>query len=256
MDMRDILIYFAIKYEGDYELIRRAIKDKEKVGLDELNNTLKSVSSNTITFLDDNYPICLKQLYNPPFVLFYYGDITILNKVKSLGVVGTRSPSNYGVEVTNYLLGDLLEKEDVVIVSGLAIGIDSLAHEIALNKNRKTIAVLANGLDEYYIKNNLYLYNRIKENGLILSEYPSNSKVDKSKFRVRNRLIAALSNAVLIPEANIKSGTSITINSAIELNKEILCVPSSILEKDSLTNYLIKEGAKCIFDYKDILDEL
>ena len=256
MDIRDVLIYFAIKYEGDYDLISSAIRKKERIEQVLIDEALSKLKCNVITFLDENYPIYLKQIYKPPFVLFYYGDISILNKARKLGVVGTRSPSNYGKEVTSYLLNDLLSKEDIVIVSGLALGIDSLSHEIALNNNRKTIAILANGIDDYYIKNNLYLYNRIKEEGLVISEYSPNCKVDKEKFRVRNRLIAAFSDALLIPEANIKSGTSITVNYALENDKEILCVPTSILDKNSLTNYLLKQGASIVLDYKDIIDEL
>lgn len=256
MDIRDILIFFAVKYEGNFEKISSAIKNKEHIKREDVEKCINELDCNVVTILDNNYPSCFKNIYKPPYVIFYHGDVSLLSRKKYLSVVGTRKPSNYGKSVTTDLLNSVLENEDVVIVSGLAIGIDSLAHSIALNNNRKTIAILANGLNEYYIKSNNELFNKIKDNGLIISEYPPFCKVDHEKFKVRNRLIAAFANALFIPEAKMKSGTAITVNYALENNKEILCVPTRIDETDSLCNFLIKEGAKVVLEYNDIIEEI
>ena len=255
MEVRDILIYLSIKYKGDFEKIYSAIITKEEVDYNKVDEVISSLKHNAITIIDDNYPDLLKQTYKPPIVLYYYGDIDIINNRRKLGVIGTRHPSEYGSDVTQSILNDVL-KEDITIVSGLAIGIDSLSHQCALKNNKKTIAVLANGLDSYYLDNNINLFNSIKEKGLILTEYPMGVKLNKDNFKVRNRIIAGLSKAIFVPEANKKSGTSITIKYALEMDREIMCVPSSIFNKESLTNFLLKQGAKIVLNSEDILEEI
>lgn len=255
MKIRDILIYFSIIYDGDFDLIYQAIKNKEQVDERTCEKTNKELKYKTITIIDNDYPIYFKVLSKPPFVIYYQGDKNLLYKNKRLSVVGSRKASTYGEKITKSLLKDVLEIEDVVIVSGLALGIDSFAHEIALKMNRGTIAVLANGIDSYYLKDNYALYNSIKENGLIISEYPPKVKITKEKFLLRNRLIAALSPTLFIPEAKNKSGSSITANYALELGKNIICVPKNI-EIDSLCNTYIQQGAKLIMTADDILEEL
>ena len=224
MNIKDILIYFAIHYEGDYSKILDAIKRREKVNGDEVDQVVQSLSCQTLTILDENYPYYFKEIYRPPFVLFYHGDISLLESPLRLSVVGTRNPSIYGQESTYTLLSNLLEKENVLITSGLAKGIDKIAHEVALESNRKTIAILANGIDYCYPEENLDLYEEIKEKGLILSEYPNALKPKREQFGQRNRLISALSPTLFVPEARMKSGTSITVHWAIEQNKNVLCM--------------------------------
>ncbi len=254
MEIRDILIYFSIIYEGDYFKIMNAIKLKEQIDINNMKVVLSRIKSSTLTIIDENYPKALKEILYPPLVLYYYGDISLINHDKILAVVGTRHPTDYGKEVTRNLILDLLNHEDIVIVSGLALGIDSIAHEACLTKGAKTIAVLANGIDNYYLKTNMQLYENIKENGLILSEYPFCVEASKENFPFRNRIIAGLAKNILVPEANTKSGTSITIQRAIEFNRNVLCVPCDII-KDSLTNSLIHDGAKMVLNYMDILEE-
>ncbi len=253
MTIRDILIYFSFKYEGDYEKIMKAIKTKETIDMDFYNKI--DFSINCITILDNNYPEEFKQLYKPPLILYYEGDINLLFYKKKLSVVGTRKPSSYGKKVMHMIINEVLKMEDVLIVSGLARGIDTLAHTLCLENKRKTIAVLAQGIDKYYLKNNQELLDRIKQEGLVISEYPPGVKIKKENFSFRNRIIAVLSKNIFVPEANSKSGTSITLNYALELGRNVLCVPKNI-DADSLCNTFISQGAKPIISFYDVLEDL
>ena len=134
--MRNILIYFAIKYHGDYQKILNAIKTKEKVQNEDLQK-IKNIKA--LTIIDENYPLSLKNCYMPPFVIFYQGDISLINEENLLSVVGSRNPSDYGVKATKKVLNDFLSEYDCIIVSGLAKGIDTLYHQIALKNKRKLI---------------------------------------------------------------------------------------------------------------------
>lgn len=251
--MRNILIYFAIKYNGDYTKILDAIKKKEQVDLEEIEK-IKKQGVKAITVLDDNYPSYLKEIYAPPFVLFYEGDVSLLYQKPRLSVVGARQATNYGKEALIKILDEVL-LHDVVIVSGLAEGIDSIAHKEALKHNKKTIAVLGTGIDVCYPKSNISLFNEIKQFGLLLSEYPSSNMGNPNNFPMRNRIISALGDALLVADAKFKSGTQITVRYALEQGKDIFSIPHSIFE-ESFCNLLIKEGAKPIFNGNDIIEEI
>lgn len=254
MDIRDILIYFSYKYDGDYDKVINAINIKEKMDYEEYTEIKKNINCDILTIIDEKYPDYFKCLDKPPLVIYYYGNIDLLTHNNRLGVVGTRKPTEYGIKITKKILDELLDKKDVIIVSGLALGIDSLAHRCALKHNANTIAILANGIDNYYLKCNLKLYFEIKEKGLLISEYPFNSCVKKSNFSIRNRLIAALSQIILVPEAKNNSGTAITLNYALDLGKNILCIPKTI-DFDSLCNTYIQQGAKMVLCAQDIIEE-
>ncbi len=255
MDARNILIYLAIKYEGNYKEIYNALKRKERVNPLEVEKITKELPYKTITILDKEYPYYLQEIYSPPIVLFYEGNKELLFQQKRLSVVGTRTPSSYGKNITITFLSDLLQKEKITLVSGLAKGIDKISHEIALEENQYTIAVLASGIQCCYPEEHYPLYETIKEKGLILSEYPGKIPARKENFSSRNRLIAALSPYLFVPEATKKSGTSITVRWAIEQNKEILCVPTHA-DEDSLPNQLIHDGAKMVLSAEDIYEEM
>ena len=211
--MRNLLIYLAIKYQGDYFKIKKAIKNNEKI-------TDRIVLQKAITILDKEYPQQLLDLEYPPFVLFYKGDITLLNN-ELIAVVGSRNYSEYGKRCTI----DIVEKlsRGYVIVSGLAKGIDSIAHIHA----EKTIAVLGNGLNYYYPFENRSLYQKLQENQLVISEYPLNVKPRKYHFPFRNRIIAALCKSIIVTEASYKSGTMTTVNEGLTLNRDIYAIPYS-----------------------------
>lgn len=252
--MEKILAYFAIKYNGDWDKIYKAINQKEKVDFNEMDSLIKEHGEKFITLLSEEYPSRLKGIYKPPFVLFYRGDISLLNSEKSVAIIGSRNNSEYGKGVTEKLSMGLSDSK-ITIVSGLAKGIDSIAHKSCLEVNGKTIAVLGNGLNVNYPKDNEVLQKEIENNGLVVSEYPNNVEAHKDNFPVRNRIVAGLSDAIIVSEAKRKSGTMITVSRALEMGKDIFCVPYKIGE-DSGCNSLIKEGAKLIETHEDVLNEL
>lgn len=253
--MENILIYFAIKYQGDWDKIYNAINKKEKVEKEDLDKVLSSNSSECITLINKDYPSRLKSIYKPPFVLFYKGDINLINSSnKIIGVVGSRKCSEYGENVTRKLVKDLVAS-NFVIVSGLAKGIDSIAHFSALDNGGATIAVLGNGINVNFPKENKDLQQKVANYGLIISEYPDFTEASKENFPKRNRIIAGLSDGVLVTEAKLKSGSMITVSRALEMGKDIFCVPERI-EKNSGCNALIKEGAKLVETIEDILIEM
>lgn len=243
--MRNLLISLAIKYQGDYFKIEKAIKNNEKI-----NN--KIPIQKAITILDKQYPKQLLDLEFPPFVLFYKGDINLLNN-DLIAVIGARNYSEYGKSCTI----DIVEKlsKHYVIVSGLAKGIDSIAHRYA----SKTIAVLGNGLNYYYPYENKNLYQHLQENQLVISEYPLNVKPRKYHFPFRNRIIAALCKSIIVTEASYKSGTMLTVNEGLTLNRDIYAVPFAYNETVNCgTNILIQQGANILTkeNINDLFDKL
>ena len=235
MNKRKVLISYAIKYKGDYKKILNAYTNNENINVINYKNA--------ITILDDNYPKKLLELDYPPLVLFYKGNIKLLNN-KCLGIVGSRDVTMYGSNVTNFIANKL--KSKYTIVSGLAKGVDSLAHLACLN-NGHTIGVLGCGIDYIYPKSNTLLYNDMAINHLIISEYPYNLKPQKYYFPFRNRIIAALSDKLIVTSAKEKSGTMITVNEMLKLNKDVYCVPYHYDEIDgSGCNRLILEGANIL----------
>ncbi|MFV0393770.1 MAG: DNA-processing protein DprA, partial [Coprobacillaceae bacterium] len=198
-----------------------------------------------------DYPEALKHINCPPFVLYYYGDLEYV-KNKNIGVIGMRIPSPYGISATEKLTLDLV-KHNYTIVSGMALGVDSIAHQSAIENNGKTIAVLGSGIDYCYPKRNNKIYQALKENHLIISEYPGMVIPSPTSFPKRNRIIAGLSESVLVTEAMLKSGTMITVGHALEQGKEIFCVPGRITDYLGC-NYLIQQGAKLTNKIEDILE--
>ncbi|MDA3802845.1 MAG: DNA-processing protein DprA [Patescibacteria group bacterium] len=220
-----------------------------------LNKTLKYLQKEDINFVcrfENNYPKNLKEIYNPPLVLFYKGYLENIN-IPCLAIIGTRLNSSYGEKIVPYIIKDL---KNICIVSGLALGIDALAHKNALDYNLKTVAVLGSGLDfkSFYPKQNIFLMRKIlQNNGIIISEYPPFTPPLKNNFRLRNRIVSGLSRAVLIIEAKERSGTRITANYALEQDRDVLAIPGSIFSEDSMTcNSLISQGAMLIKNGEDI----
>lgn len=254
MNGRDILIYLSIKHNGDWSKIYNDIVNRENNFTEDMVITcLNSLQSKAVTILDEDYPQILKQIFHPPFVLFYYGDLSLVRDInKCISVVGSRANSSYGEQVTNNIVGELAT--DFNIVSGLAKGIDSLSHWAAINNKGKTIAVLGSGIDNCYPSSNQKLYDIIKRDHLLISEYPNNALPNSVNFPIRNRIIAGLSSILLIPEAKNKSGTSITAAYALSGGRTICCVPNTI-NNDSLCNRLIKDGAVLVENAKDVIDE-
>ena len=202
------------------------------------------------------YPDKLKNISSPPKELFCLGNLKLF-EMKSIAIIGSRNYSNYGKMVTkDFAYG--LAKNNICVVSGLARGIDSFSHAACLNVEGKTIAVLGSGLNVIYPKENKFLFeNIIKNDGLIISEYPLGTKPLKQHFPARNRIISGLSDGILVIEARRNSGTNITVDFALEQGKDVFVIPGNIYSKTSDgTNFLIKEGAIPVTSYKDILDFL
>lgn len=250
---RDILIYFACKYEGNYEAIIKAIRGREpfdEEAYQRYQENLNNVA--TITIVDVDYPPVFKTISHPPIVLFVKGDVSLIHHLhKSIAVIGTRDHSAYGKAKTIEIVKDLVAN-DFLIVSGMARGIDGFAHETTLEHRGKTIAVLGSGIDYPYPLSNKKLYDDILKTGLIISEYPNTTKPEPEYFKFRNRLVAALSRGVLIVEAKYRSGTVITVGYALERGCDIYCVPERA-GVDSGCNKLIKDGAYLVESAADII---
>ena len=209
------------------------------------------------TILDENYPRLLKEIYDPPPILYVRGSF-VPEDEKALAVVGTRMPSSYGQQVVSHLAGQIAQA-GLTIVSGLARGIDTLAHLAALENNRRTIAAVGSGIDEptIYPPSNRKLAKQIEKNGAVISEYPLGTPALKHHFHARNRIISGLSLGALIVEAKEKSGALITAEHALAQNREVFAIPGPIYSPTSVgPNNLIKMGAKLVMGTQDILDEL
>jgi DNA processing protein len=210
-----------------------------------------------ITLQDKKYPAILKEIHNPPKELYIEGEIINQDKV-AVAVVGTRKCTQYGKQVTFDIAGKLA-KLGITIVSGLAKGIDTFAHQAALESNGRTIAVLGTSMDKasFYPSSNYALSEKIAKNGAVISEYPEGTWGTKFTFPERNRIVSGLSLGVIVVEAPEQSGALITAALAVEQNREVFAIPGPIYEKNSQgTNKLIQIGAKLVTDVDDILEEL
>jgi len=251
---RETLVYFSVTHLGDFYKIYESILNKEIPSDEQIEEALKKVKSKYVTILDDDYPNILRQSQQPPFVLYYYGNIKYISEYeKCLAVIGSRDYSEYGSKVTKSFVSCLAKY--LIIISGMARGIDTIAQQTAHNVGGKTVAVLGSGIDYCYPKSNLDFYNLLKEKHLVISEYPGDMEPKPENFPIRNRLVAGLSKCILIPEAKKRSGTSTTAMSAIMSNRDVYCVPTNIYE-DSLCNELIADGAILVENPKDILKDM
>ncbi len=223
--------------------------------LDSVLARLAQENISVLPITDSRYPAVLKELFNPPALLYYRGRLIFSDN--SLAVVGSRLCSSYGRRSLEYLMNDL-EFSGLTIVSGLALGIDAWAHSLALKNSLPTIAVLGSGLNwsSFYPLDNKYLAEKIiQSGGLILSEFPLDTLPLKFNFLQRNRIIAALSKGVFVVEAHKKSGALNTASQALEIGREVLALGGDIFSPASVgTNELIKNGAKSVTSANDLLE--
>lgn len=239
----------------DKKLADRILREKEPEFAKRQLKMLESYGASVLTFWDHAYPAELKQIFDPPIILFQKGRLLAEDAV-SIAIVGTRHPSSYGAQVTEKLTREL-SNIGFTIISGLARGIDTIAHRTALKADGRTVAVLGSGLDLIYPAENKKLVSEIEESGAILTEYPFGTKPDASNFPKRNRIISGLTLGTLVVEAGSKSGALITANFAAEQGREVFAVPGAITSGRSVgTNRLIKDGAKLVQGVDDILQEL
>ena len=203
---------------------------------------------------NEEYPRSLLQIENPPKQIYVEGDSRLLKK-DNIAIVGTRKSSKYGKECTQKF-ATLLAKENITIVSGLALGIDTIAHYYSMQEIGKTIAVIGSGFNHIYPEENRYLAEQILQNGgCIVSEYPPEEPMNKAYFPKRNRIISGLAMGVLIIEGRYRSGSMITARYAIKQNKQVFCIPNKIDEPTGyIPNLLIQNGAYLVMKPQDILE--
>lgn len=263
--------------EKIYNLTRKELAKIDGIGEETIHNIMESKDERVIDYhikymkennidiihiYEESYPQILKQIYDAPISLYIKGNKEILNN-KSIGIVGCRECTDYGKKATKYFAYNL-SKENINIVSGLAKGVDSYAHWGSIGainelKNHnicgKTIAVVGNGLDMVYPKENIELANEIlRSGGAIISEYSCGTKPDKMNFPARNRIISGISSGIIVVEAKEKSGTLITVDFALEQGRDVYVVPGNINSINSVgTNDLIKQGARLVTSYEEII---
>ena len=210
----------------------------------------------TINYKENTYPKELLKLKSPPLNLYVEGNFELLNK-EIIAIVGSRNCSEYGWKQAKKF-STALSQNGICIISGLAIGIDSISHISAMNNVGRTIAVLGAGFNNIYPKENKELFNKILENnGCVISEYPPEEKVNTKNFQRRNEIISALAIGALVIEAGYRSGSTITANLAFKQGKKVFSIPSNIDSKLGIgTNSLIQKGAKLVTNVKDILREI
>lgn len=235
------------------EVVNRIIKLREKDPL-QYSAYLASQGINILTVEEEGYPFMLSNTTNPPYLLYCRGQTKVLQKF-CIAVVGARSATPYGKKVARSLSREL-SQNGVVVVSGMARGIDTEAHLGALEETGETVAVLGSGVDVIYPRENSELFKRIIEYGAVISEFPLHTPPEPANFPRRNRIISGLSYGVLVVEAGAKSGALITADFALEQGRDVFAVPGPVTAKTSEgCNNLIKQGAKLITCVEDILEE-
>ncbi|NLA78546.1 MAG: DNA-protecting protein DprA [Erysipelothrix sp.] len=236
------LIGLALAHRGEYHKIARALKQRRYVE--------PAHHEAAITIFDRHYPNSLRLLTQPPFVLFYQGNINLLSSRRCVAIIGSRKPSAYGIAMTRKLVDAL--PNDVVIVSGLAKGIDGIAHQHALHTHG-CVGVLGCGIERVYPRAHHFLFEAMAKQQLLLSEYPDHVPGYKHHFVARNRIIAALSNPIYVMAAQAKSGTLITVDYGLALQKDIVVLPYNIDDASGVgCNNLIASGALMLTNAEDL----
>ena len=260
------LLHFAMKFDytdfnidevikitntsGNKGVLKESWQTLTTEWLQEKRNTQKSIS-----FFSERYPESLKNIAQPPLALFYEGNIDFL-EYPSIAMVGARLATPYASQVLYQLIPKLV-LEKLVIVSGLAKGVDRLSHELAILAGGKTIGAIGCGLDRCYPKEVSDLFQEMKQKQLVLSEYPLGTPIKKHHFPMRNRIIAGLTQGTCVIEAKERSGSLITAQLALDNGKEVFAIPGEILSgQSSGCHRLIQDGAKCVYRMEDILEEL
>jgi DNA processing protein len=216
---------------------------------------IATLRDNVVTLLDDSYPRLLREIHDPPLVLHYRGDLSLL-ATPSVAIVGSRIATVYAINAAAHLARKLAPA-GLTIVSGLARGVDSAAHDAALDSGGTTIAVLGTGIDVVYPRSNKRLFQRIADKGLIVTEFAPGAPPLPEHFPIRNRIISGLTLGTVIVEATCRSGSLITARMAAEQNREVFAIPGSIFSAGSEgTHRLVQYGAKLVHDEEDIFNEL
>ncbi len=240
----------------DARAVQMVTSRRQTIDPDAELGALSSSGARALTWHDDEYPPRLKEIYDLPPVLYVRGSL-LPGDERSVSVVGTRKPSAYGREAA-YRLSYDIARSGVTIVSGLARGVDAIAHRAALDAGQRTIAVMGSGVDVIYPREHSSLAEQILENGALVSEHPLGTRPDAQHFPRRNRIMSGMTLGTVVIEASEQSGALLTANHALEQNREVFAVPGNIFSPTSRgTNRLIREsGAKLVVDHVDVLQEL
>ncbi len=239
----------------DKRSVENLVRVRNSLDLEAELTRLEKLKVTLLTWDSPAYPELLKSIADPPATLYIRGNL-LPQDDWSVAVVGTRKATAYGKECASMLVSGLVDN-GITVISGLAYGIDTQAHQTAVNAKSRTLAVLGCGVDIIYPAVNRKLGEAIIENGALISEYPLGTNPESGNFPRRNRIISGLSLGVLFVEGSLKSGARITTDYALEQGREVLAVPGSILRKSgSGPNFLIQNGAKLVMSVKDILEEL
>lgn len=248
--------YELTKHGLEPKIAQLIIKTREKVDPNKELEKIRNLGINIITLGDKNYPKLLKEIFDPPAILYVKGEIMSQDEL-AVAVVGSRKYTSYGARVCSDITKELAQS-GITIISGLALGIDAISHQAALSAGGRTIGVLGCGLDRIYPISNRYIAEKMmKTGGAVITEFPLGTPPMKYNFPIRNRIIAGLSLGVLVIEASLKSGSLLTSQAALEYNREVFAIPGSIYSDNSLgPNNLIKMGAKLVNQAQDIISEL
>lgn len=267
MNAEEILVALAIKYDGDWEKIMTTLNkrttslfpeeeesDDWTIDLEPYLTIAQNANYKYTTFLSPDYPEVLKHSYLPPFVIFYHGDLSLIQNIgRNVAIVGSRECSVYGEYMTRKIASGIADHFNVI--SGMAKGIDTIAHETVMQNGGKTIAVLGGGINNVYPSSNKNLYETIKKDHLVISEYPGDVIPQPTNFPRRNRLIAMLSRGIIVTEAYERSGTLTTVMFGMQNNRLILCVPYEATV-NSQCNRLIAEGAYLVENAEQAIEVL
>jgi DNA processing protein len=241
---------------SNFKVIKALEKAWDKKKISEIKNVMKDKKINLISFFDETYPEKLKYFDDAPSILFYRGDINKLNDNINVSIVGSRKCSYYGENVAE-LISKELALNNINVISGMARGIDSIAHNSTLKNLGFTCAILGCGVDVVYPRENNKLYEQIIDKGCIISEFPPGTPPYALNFPIRNRIISALSEVIVVVEADLKSGTLITANYALNQGKDVMAVPGQVFSSISRgTNKLIKDGAFPFTQIEDLFELL
>lgn len=246
-------IYEFITLLPKFKKIFKQIKES-KIDITDYRKRLQDYNVDVLTILDQEYPNVLRDIGNPPPILYIRGGFKKEDDL-AVSIIGSRTASYYGKQIAEKFSHSLVNM-GFTIVSGMARGIDTVAHQTAINKGGRTVAFLGSGIDVVYPRENKKLYQEIIENGAVVSEFPLGTEPVAVNFPQRNRLISGMSLGIVVVEATLQSGTFITVKWALEQGKEVFAVPGDTRRKTSMgTNKLIQQGAKLIVDVEDILEE-
>lgn len=243
--MEEVLVYFALKYEGDFNKILNALQNKERVSNVQRKEAINGLKCNYTTIISDNYPSYLREINCPPFVIFYKGSLKLLEEHNLINIIGDEANDSFGKNITEQITYNLIKDNDTIIV-GNNNGIEKIAKDTTLEKNGKLVIVLNNG-----IENDDYLVDSTNENVLLISEY-ANNVTSTNRTRLFSRRIAVgLSDKILVTQTKLKSDPIVSVGYACDLGKDVYVIPNNIDSKYNGNNKLIQEVARTVTNLTD-----